>query len=70
MKTYQVVLTKSYAVTVKAETKEKAKRFTELYTGNIQDISTGKDRRKSVFFIEDIDCRMSESLEAEEIKND
>lgn len=70
MRTYQVVLTKSYAVTVKAETKEKAKRFAEFYTGDIHDISTDKNRKKSNFFIKEIDCRMNESLEAEEIEND
>ena len=70
MKTYQVVLTKSYVVTVNAETKEKAKRFAEFYTGDIQDISTDENRRKSNFSIEEIDSRINESLEAEEIKND
>lgn len=70
MKTYQVVLTKSYAVAIKAETKEKAKRFAELYTGNIQNISTERERKRSNFLIEEIDCKMNESLEAEEIEND
>lgn len=70
MKTYRVVLTKSYIVTVNAETKEKAKRFAEFYTGDIKDISTDEDRKKSIFSIEEIDSRMNESLEAEEIKND
>ncbi|MDP2922887.1 MAG: hypothetical protein Q8O30_04105 [Candidatus Omnitrophota bacterium] len=70
MKTYQVVLTKSYVVTVNAETKEKAKRFAEFYTGDIQDISTDENRRKLNFSIEEIDTRINESLEAEEIKND
>ncbi|MFA4889682.1 MAG: hypothetical protein WC628_08950 [Candidatus Omnitrophota bacterium] len=70
MKTYRVVLTKSYVVTVNAETKEKAKRFAEFYTGDIQDISTDENKRKSNFSIEEIDSRMNESLEAEEIKND
>ena len=68
MKTYQVVLAKSYVVTVNAKTKEKAKRFAEFYTGDIQDISTVEHRRKSKFSIEEIDSRMNESLEAEEIK--
>lgn len=68
MKTYQVVLTKSYVVTVNAETEEKAKRFTEFYTGDIQDISAKEDRKKLNFSIEEIDSRMNESLEAEEIK--
>ena len=70
LKTYQVVLTKSYVITVNAEAKEKAKRFAEFYTGDIQDISTDEDRRKFNFSIKEIDSRINESLEAEEIKND
>ena len=70
MKTYRVVLTKSYVVAVNAETKEKAKRFAEFYTGDIRDISTDEDRGKFNFSIEDIDCGMNESLEAEAIRND
>lgn len=68
MKTYQVVLTKSYVVTVNAETKEKAKRFTEFYTGDIQPLLTLEDAKREKFFIEDIECAMNESFEAEEIK--
>lgn len=70
MKTYQVVLTKSYVVTVNAKTKEKAKRFAEFYTGDIRDISTDENREKLDFSIEGIDTKINESLEAEEIKND
>lgn len=70
MKTYQVVLTKAYVVTVNAKTKEKAKRFAEFYTGDIQDISTEENRKKFNFSIEEIDAKINESLEAEEIKND
>ena len=61
---------KSYVVTINAATKEKAKRFAEFYTGDIQDISTDEYRRKSKFSIEEIDSRINESFEAEEIKND
>lgn len=60
-------MTKSYVITLNAETKEKAKRFAEFYTGDIQDISTVEHRRKSRFSIEEIDTRINESLEAEEI---
>ena len=70
MKTYQIALTKSYIVTVNAETKEKAKRCAEFYTGDVQDISTDEDRRNLNFSIEEIDSKINESLEAEEIKND
>ena len=70
MKTYKVVLIKSYIVTVNAESKEKAKRFTEFYTGDIQDISTEQERGRSNFSIEQIDCKTNEGLEVEKIKND
>lgn len=69
MKTYQVILAKSYVVTVNAETKEQAKHIAEFYTCDIQDISTNEDRRKFNFSIEEIDCSINESLGAEEIKN-
>ena len=69
MKTYQVVLAKSYVVTVNAETKEEARRFSEFYTGDIQDISAEEDRKKTNFSIEDIKCTMNESFDCQEIKD-
>ena len=63
-------MAKSYIVTVNAKTKEKAKRCAEFYTSDIKDISTDEDKRKLNFSIEEIDTRINESLEAEEIKND
>lgn len=70
MKTYQVVLTKSYAVTVRADSAQKAERVVEFYTSNVKDISTNEDRKKFNFSIEEIECGMNESLEAEEAKED
>jgi hypothetical protein len=66
VKTFEVVLTKSYVVRIKAEDEEKAKEYSELFTGDIRDISTGEDREKYLFEIEDIDCRMNECFEARE----
>ncbi len=63
MKTYQIILTKSYTVIVNAKTKEQAKDIAEFYTGDIQDISTSKDRSKFNFSIEKIECKINESLE-------
>lgn len=68
MKTYQVVLAKSYAVTIKAGSAQKAKRLAEFYTDDIKDISAQEDRKKFNFSIEKIECGMNESLEAEEMK--
>ena len=67
MKTYQVVLTRLYAVTVKARSKQQARHIAEFYTGDIKDISIAQDRKKHKFSIEEIDCRMNEGLEANEV---
>lgn len=67
MKTYKVVLMKSYTVKVKASTTEKAKHLAEFYTGDIEDISAPQDRKKSGFSIGDIECLANESLCAEEV---
>ncbi|MEK7103871.1 MAG: hypothetical protein AAB842_00540 [Patescibacteria group bacterium] len=67
MKTYQVTLTKSYAVVVKADNAEKAKRFAESYTNDIKDTSTVEDRKKYNFLIEEIERGINEGLRAEEI---
>jgi len=67
MKTYDVVLTKSYKVTIKAENKIKAKEFSEFYTSDIKDISTLNDMNKYNFEIENIDCKINEALETVEI---
>lgn len=68
MKTYQVLLTKSYLVTVKAKTKEKAKRFTELYTGDIQPLLTLEDAKREKFSIEDVECTMNEAFDCQKIE--
>lgn len=69
MKTYQVTLTKAYAVTINANGETQAKRLAEFYTGDIQDISTNKDRRGDSFSIEKIECSMNEGFDVKEISN-
>lgn len=68
MNKYQVVLMKSYIVTINAENKENAKQFSEYYTNDIQDISTSKDHNENHFLIENIDCKMNEAFEIQEVK--
>lgn len=68
MKTYQVILTKSYLITVSAETKEQARRLCEFYTNDIQDISTIENREEEKFLIEDIECTVNETFDCHEIK--
>mgnify|MGYP005864593853 CR=1 FL=1 len=38
MKTYDVVLVKSYIVKIKARNEERAKRLSEFFTGDIQSV--------------------------------
>ncbi|MEK6646208.1 MAG: hypothetical protein AABY84_06015 [Candidatus Firestonebacteria bacterium] len=67
MKTYEVVLTKSYIVKIKANNKRNAKEYSTFFTGDIQDISKTEDRQKLNFEIEDIDCKVNETFEVKEI---
>lgn len=67
MRTFEVILTKSYLIKIKAENEDKAKEYAELFTGDIHDISTVEDRKKFKFEIEDIDCKINESFEAKEL---
>jgi len=67
MKTYNVVLTKSYIVKIKAENKNSAKEFAEIYTGDISDISTTKEQFEKRFEIENIDCKLNEVFEVSEV---
>lgn len=68
MKTFEVILTKSYIIRIKAKDEKKARKFAELFTVDIQDISSVDDRKKFMFEIEDIDCKINEAFEAEEIQ--
>lgn len=67
MKLYQVVLTKSYVVTIRAETKTQAHRACEFYTSDVRDISTSEIRTKQKFLIKDIECTVNETYECQEV---
>ena len=67
MKTFEVVLTKSYVVRVTAENQTDASQLVEFFTSDVQDISTENDRKNNNFAIQDIDCKVNETIECEEI---
>lgn len=67
MKTFNVVLTKSYIVSINAESSEKASEFAQFFTGDISDISNVKDRANYNFEILEIDCKINEALEVSEL---
>ena len=54
MKTFKVALTRTYIVSIKAESKERAKSFSEFYLGDCPDLSTQINRSEKKFAIDDI----------------
>mgnify|MGYP001010578380 CR=1 FL=1 len=63
METFEVILTKSYIVTVEAEDKIKAKEFAEFFTSDIENISTAIDEFNYNCKIKNIDCKINEAIE-------
>ncbi|MGD1151449.1 MAG: hypothetical protein ABR911_01040 [Syntrophales bacterium] len=63
MKTYKVALTRTYLVSIKAETKELAKIFSEFYLGDCADLSTKKEQLEKKFLIKNIELVYNEANE-------
>jgi len=63
MKTYKVALTRVYFVSIKAETEEQAKMFSEFYLGHCPDLSNKKEQLENNFSIEDIEMVYNEADE-------
>lgn len=70
MKTFEVILSKSYTLKIKAKNKKLAKEFSQFYTGDVFDISTEKERIEKKFEIKNIDCKLNEVFEVKEINED
>ena len=70
MKTYNVELTKSYIIKINAKNENEAREFCELFTGDIQDISTSEDKECLNFEIKDIECKMNQTYEVDEINEE
>ncbi len=67
MKTFEIILTKSYVVRVTDENQTDASQLVEFFTSDVQDISTENDRKNHSFTIQDIDCKVNETMECNEI---
>jgi len=63
MKTYQVALTRSYLVSIKAKNEEDARMFSEFYLGDCEDISNEKERLEKGFCIEEIEMVYNDANE-------
>ncbi len=67
MKTFEVTLLKSYIVKIQAENELNAKKYSEFFTNDIKNISTNFDEIIYNFKIENIDCKVNEAIEVNEI---
>ena len=67
MKKYEVLLARSYIVTICAEHEDQARRYTEFYLGDCPDLSEQKDRKNQKFKIEEIEMTFNEAFESKEI---
>lgn len=61
MKKFEVILTKSYILTIHANNEDDAKDFAEFYTSDVKDISTKEDKLKDKFEIINIECKINEA---------
>lgn len=55
MNDFQIALTRTYIVSIKAATADDAKMYTEYYLGDCKDLSTFDEKRQNKFFIDDIE---------------
>ena len=63
MKTYKVALTRTYLISIKTETEEQAKRFSEFYLGDCADLSDEREQIEKNFYIDDIQMVYNEADE-------
>jgi hypothetical protein len=70
MKTFQVSLAKTYTIKIVADDEERARRLVEFYTGDIQDISTIKDRLAENFSIEQIEVQTNDAIDCDELSDE
>ena len=67
MNTYKVALTRTYMVSIKAQSEEDAKIFSEFYIGDCSDLSCENEQIEKNFFIQNIEMVYNESNETIEI---
>lgn len=66
MKSYEVLLSRSYVVTIQARNEEEALRHCEFYIGGEKDISTPKEKEMDQFEIGKIEMMINDAFEVNE----
>ena len=63
MKTFKVALTRTYIVSIKAQSEDRAKIFSEFYLGDCPNLSTQIDQSEKNFAIDDIELVVNNATE-------
>jgi hypothetical protein len=69
MKTFDVMLTRAYKVTINAEDEKSAKQLAEFFVGDPKDESNEKEKAQYNFNIQEIEMTLNEAFEVEEVEN-
>jgi hypothetical protein len=67
MKTFNVLLSRVYSIEIEAMNKNEAKELIEFFTSHITDISNEQDRKNYNFKILNIEPKINEAFEVEEL---
>ncbi|MFA4923620.1 MAG: hypothetical protein WC557_05455 [Ignavibacteriaceae bacterium] len=67
MKTYEVLLSRSYVVTIQARNEEEASRQCEFYIGEERDLSTEAEKEIEQFEIQKIEMRINDASEVRKL---
>jgi hypothetical protein len=65
MKEFQVALTRTYIVSLRAKTVDEAKMLSEYYLGDLTDLSTENERNEKQFSFDEIEMVYNHATEIE-----
>ena len=65
MKTFDVMLTRAYKVTIEAEDEKSARELVEFFIGNPKNESTEKEQAQYKFNIQEIEMTLNDAFEVE-----
>lgn len=69
MKTFEVLLTRSYVIEIDAKDEGDAKYLAEFYIGGERDLSSDREKSIKGFRINEIEMTVNEAVESRELVN-
>lgn len=69
MKTYEVLLTRSFRVEIDAQDEKDARFLAEFYIGGEKDLSNAREKAEHTFRINEIEMTVNEATESSQFNN-